>query len=77
MNLNNGRLDPLMRIRREIRNFFLYHVLSGVPNAANTDRGVNRLLGELQPFLDNLVSLMSHLLVNITYLLFNFYASRQ
>lgn len=54
MQLNNSRLEPLMRIRRDLRNFFLFQILNGVPNANNTDRGVNRLLSEMQPFLENL-----------------------
>lgn len=56
MQLNQSRLEPLMRVRRELRNFFLYRILNGLPNPVNTDRGVNRLLSEMQPFLENLVS---------------------
>lgn len=57
MNLNNGRLEPLMRIRNDLRNFFFFRVLDGLSNMANTDRGVNRLITEMQPFLENLVSI--------------------
>lgn len=54
MQLNSGRLEPLVRIRRELRRFFLYRILNGFPSSANVDIGVNRLLSEMQSFLENL-----------------------
>ncbi|KAF2896772.1 hypothetical protein ILUMI_09390, partial [Ignelater luminosus] len=57
MNLSEGQLDPLMRIRGQLRNFFLYRILEGSQNTASVDRGVEKILTEMQPFLDHLALL--------------------
>lgn len=44
-----------MNVRGELRNFFVTRVLEGSPTMSNTDRAVNNLITELQPFLDHLV----------------------
>lgn len=57
MHLHTGRLDPLLRIRNEIRTFVADRILEGnAPTPQNVQRAVNKLLNEMQPFLDNLVS---------------------
>ncbi|KAI4471692.1 large proline-rich protein bag6 [Holotrichia oblita] len=56
--LNNGQLEPLMRIRSNIRTFFLERVLDGNTSSASVDRGVNRFMGEMLPLLENLESLV-------------------
>ncbi|KRT83619.1 hypothetical protein AMK59_3956 [Oryctes borbonicus] len=55
--LNNGQLEPLMRMRSNIRNFFLERVLDGNTSTAAVDRGVNRFMVEMQPLLENLENL--------------------
>lgn len=55
MDLNNGILEPLMNVRADLRNFFLTRVLEGPPNETNSDRAVNNIVTELQPFLEHLV----------------------
>ncbi|KAK4877337.1 hypothetical protein RN001_009843 [Aquatica leii] len=55
--INSGRLEPLMRIRNQLRNFFLYRILDGCQGSAAIDRGVDRLLNEFQPLLDHLSAL--------------------
>ncbi|GJQ76871.1 hypothetical protein Trydic_g15077 [Trypoxylus dichotomus] len=55
--LNNGHLEPLMRMRSNIRNFFLERVLDGNTSTAAVDRGVNRFMTEMQPLLENLENL--------------------
>ncbi|KAF5303718.1 hypothetical protein FQR65_LT00862 [Abscondita terminalis] len=57
--INGGRLEPLMRIRNQLRNFFLYRILDGCQGSAAIDRGVDRLLNELQPILDHLAGLQT------------------
>uniref|UniRef100_A0A1Y1L7K7 Large proline-rich protein BAG6 n=1 Tax=Photinus pyralis TaxID=7054 RepID=A0A1Y1L7K7_PHOPY len=54
IHINSGRLEPLIRIRTQLRNFFLYRVLDGCQTTAAIDRGVERLLTELEPFLEHL-----------------------
>ncbi|XP_065160947.1 large proline-rich protein bag6 isoform X2 [Atheta coriaria] len=55
MHLHTGRLDPLLRIRNEIRTFVADRILEGnAPTPQNVQRAVNKLLNEMQPFLDNL-----------------------
>lgn len=54
VHINSGRLEPLTRIRNQLRNFFLYRVLDGCQGTAAIDRGVERLLTELEPFLEHL-----------------------
>lgn len=52
--LNAGRLEPLMRIRNELREFVHRRVLDGSSSTAAVDRGVNRLISEMA-FLNELV----------------------
>lgn len=44
-----------MRVRNELREFFLRRVLDGSSSTAAVDRGVNRIIAEMT-FLDQLVS---------------------
>lgn len=55
MQLNAGRLEPLMRIRNELREFVLRRVLDGSSTTVAVDRGVNRIISEMT-FLNELVS---------------------
>ncbi|XP_025837010.1 large proline-rich protein bag6-like [Agrilus planipennis] len=53
----NGRLEPWMRIRSSIRNFFLVRVMNGSCSSVAIDRGVNRILSEMQPLFNHLNAL--------------------
>ncbi|XP_022904804.2 large proline-rich protein bag6 isoform X1 [Onthophagus taurus] len=55
--LNVNHLEPLMRIRGNIRRFFLNRVMDGTANTASIDRAVNRLVNEMQPFINDLGNL--------------------
>lgn len=55
LQLNAGRLEPLMRIRSELREFVLRRVLDGASTTAAVDRGVNRIISEMT-VLNELVS---------------------
>ncbi|KAJ8927917.1 hypothetical protein NQ314_019547, partial [Rhamnusium bicolor] len=51
--LNSGNVEPINRNRTEIQNFFRVRICDGNTTAAGVDRGVDRLITEMQPFLEN------------------------
>lgn len=55
--LNSGRVEPFIRVRNELRTFVLDRILEGSPTPDNLERGVNKLLEEMQPFFDHLSQL--------------------
>lgn len=53
--LTSGLHEPLLRNRQEIRNFVRTRVLEGAPEPENIRRGTDRLILEMQPFLEHFV----------------------
>ncbi|XP_018580281.1 large proline-rich protein bag6 isoform X2 [Anoplophora glabripennis] len=51
--LNSGNFEPINRNRTEIQNFFRTRVCDGDTSPAGVDRGVDRIIAEMQPFLEN------------------------
>lgn len=51
--LTNGLHEPLLRNRQEIRNFVRTRVLNGPPDSSNISGGTDRLIAEMQPFLQH------------------------
>ncbi|KAJ8919800.1 hypothetical protein NQ315_006329 [Exocentrus adspersus] len=55
--LNSGNVEPINRNRVEIQNFFRLRICEGDTSPAGVDRGVDRVIAEMQPFLENFRSL--------------------
>lgn len=51
--LNSGNVEPINRNRTEIQNFFRTRVCEGDTSPSGVDRGVDRIIAEMQPFLEN------------------------
>ncbi|KAJ8968599.1 hypothetical protein NQ317_004415 [Molorchus minor] len=51
--LNSGNVEPINRNRVEIQSFFRTRVCGGDMTPAGIDRGVDLLIAEMQPFLEN------------------------
>ncbi|XP_074038258.1 large proline-rich protein bag6-A isoform X3 [Leptinotarsa decemlineata] len=55
--LNSGNLEPINRNVTEIQNFFRTRICNGDVTPTGVDRGVGRLITEMQPFLESFRSL--------------------
>lgn len=59
--LNSGNVEPINRNRTEIQNFFRTRVCEGDTSPSGVDRGVDRIIAEMQPFLENFVRELSQI----------------